>query len=156
MSIRFLSSRIFILSITTAVPWGISFSVNLRIFSLIISAASTFSGWSVSVSSGKKWPPSEVNFFNSSFSSSSFEPVSADTGTIASKSISFEYLMICSRITSLSFIVSVLLIANTQGKSSFLTFSINILSFSLISWPASVTSKQASTPATDSLIERTI
>ena len=44
MSMMSLSSRSFMLSMTTAVPWGISLSHSLRIFSRMISAAMTFSG----------------------------------------------------------------------------------------------------------------
>jgi len=81
-----LSSRSRIFSTATAMPCGISLSISLSIFSLIISAAKTLSGWSVNVSSGKKCGDSKASLSSSSISSSTWSPCVALTGTTAVKS----------------------------------------------------------------------
>ena len=43
--------------ISTAVPWGISFSRHSSIFSRTISAHTWASGWSVVMPSGNSWGP---------------------------------------------------------------------------------------------------
>ena len=145
-----LSSRSRIFSIDTAMPWGISLSISLNIFSLIISAASTLSGWSVRVSSGKKWGDSNARRFISSTSSSICSPFDAQTGTTASKSKSSLSWTILARSSSLSFIISILLIARITGTFSFLNFSRSSYSPFLMSPFASTTKRQASTPPMES------
>ena len=149
-------SLVFIFSITTAVPCGISALQSLKIFSLIISEAITLSGWSVRVSSSKKWPPSLACFLSSSSNSFIPLPSLALTGTIASKSYSLLYSRICFINISLSLIISILLITRIAGIPRALNLSIKSSSVCTGLLSASTTSIQQSTPPTDSFTERTI
>ncbi len=154
------SSRSCICSMLTAMPWGTSRSRSRSIFSRMISAAMTRSGWSVRASSGKKCGDSWARFESSAMTSSTPSPFTADVGTIASKSCSCMSSAMRTASCSFSATVSILLMTSTQGICSRLIFFKSSASAgrrtSSSSFSGSTTRRAASTPSMPSMTAFTI
>ena len=154
------SSRSCICSMLTAMPWGTSRSRRRSIFSRMISAAMTRSGWSVSASSGKKCGDSCARRVSSSMTSSTPSPLTAEVGTTAAKSWSCMSSAMRTARFSFSATVSILLMTSTQGMPSRLIFFRSSSSAgrraSSPSFSGSTTRRAASTPSMPSMTALTI
>ena len=156
ISIKLPSPRSRIFSTQTATPWGISLSINCKIFSLIISETITRSGWSVKASSWKKCPSQVATFFSSLSKTSSPSWALAEIGTTAAKLISSEICEICFIKTDLSCKTSILFMAKITGNFKFFNFLINFNSEAFKFLPASTTKRQLSTDKIEFFIDFSI